>query len=847
MAGCGIAVLAGASAAVAAEGDGPPSTAAIEELVKKGRVDEALDGWAARYLAVKDPGAREEALRRHVELASQHAASPAEAWLVGAVRDADGDWTVCAGRRVVLVVSTASLDGVAPQRLAALADGFSLVVERLSGERPVPPPAPAAAPGQAAPPPPDRWERPVLGAGVRVDPAKARVDDFLAAHPGNPAKGEALVLGSAVALLRRVRGGLPNQRVSQLEPGLSWTVAALASREMANGAAMQLWSDIATQARKEYDDRWGSALLPDDALEGDALLHLFSSTMLSEPDPAAAVAAILKLPRETVRSRAIARSHDSLVEMLGNSLSPGAYFRLAAAGWMPAAAELPDAAARVAAESEREEALALRNDGATGAATGKLRAAADEIGSGTCAEQLRLDALDSLARDELKSARGGMKDIALIEGFEFIGPLPGTMDATLGPTTSHLLAVGVMHALESRPLKLTEPSKTTYKWEEPRETGWSPLLARTPWGDRRGTSWSSACVASVKLPKRIDAWIRVRPVTGSWERPRLHVDGVPVDPLPDGSCVVPGEKGTVLTLSHDTSINCALLLDTAPVADALGRRLNGEDPLLLLRTWASRRAPMATPAAVRLVTTAEGPPRTAALGLLGPAAGGDAAQVEAVLGAVGDDPAALVAFVRLCRGNRDPQAVDRLVELATADKAPADLVDAVRGVLECALFRHVPADPPGMAALWARGRKWVESTVFAEFETARDPGMDRPGFRAEGDPLASAGGCLGGHGWIYPGCAALLRVPRDVPGAAKTVSVRYLSTPGPLHVKGEVTNGRKTAEFEWKAPVTEPGRWTVATFPLPAGIKDAVAFVLDTPCRDYRLDALAVGAAPLGD
>jgi hypothetical protein len=829
-----------------------PTVERVQLDEQAGRVEEALAGWAARALAAEKPAERADALRRYVALASKHAAS-ADPYLADAVSRSGAGIRLVAGRRIVIVAPDEAVGAVDGKVLAALADAYSIAIERIAGAR-----APCVQIAKQDKRLRDAAGRYVVGVWPIPKPVADEVFDAWR-NAGDPAtRGAALAYDVAASLAQACLYAAPNRRAPQLGPAVTTALRDLAARAVADAAGVALADEARKEAKQAFEKQWAPGCLPcDSAAAESAITHLFLAALdagrASGNDAADTLRKFLTEPRREAgwgRGR-VASGREAALEPFATSMPPEAVALFRRAGVLPAGPAYDEMLRRVAADDTCREADTLRSGETEGTAARMFRAAADSVSDSPLSEELLLEALAIEERTEPKKARAAAQKLGLIQGFDFLGPLPDVRPKDNLPVAQRLMPLAVATAPSRLPFKLKDPVEVSFKWDEVKDV-YDHLVQRTPWADKKGTSWGGATIAAIRWPKDMGRVVRIRPCRDGWSNVLVLADGRPVEPWPDGSSIVPGAKGTEILLTSAARITCSLpWRDAKTVDEDLAAAAADADPPLALRPWAARRVALAVPAIVAALTKLPDADFQRHAVLLAPFHGGDAAACDALLAHANSRPAVLAAYLGTCRGTRDPAVLDRLVALAAAPDAPAEVQAGVQAVLETTLFRKVTEKGPALAALWERGRKWLATTVAAEGEEVRDLIEWAPCFRASAGAGASGAACLapsgtgGGRGEGY----LCVDVPEGAGTATLTVRWRPVGA-GRLTLHGTVTDGRKPRPFSIDVPAPAAGAdgvpWTSDAFDLGPIPRGRVVIALDDPCASgCEIDAFAVGAKPL--
>jgi len=827
---------------VPAEDAAPPPVATLEQLEKSGSIAKAREGWAERYLAAANRTERLAAMRKFVALAERQAGRSTEDWVTACANGAEEPTVVLTGTRVVLVLAKARLGKTTPQRMRALADGASLVIDRIAGFTPRPQePMP---PRRGRPPslPIDRFGRLILvQGGLQLGGTIGPVDGRIwAAEPTHV--GVQLTAPIARAIAADVADEGSNANLALLEPGVSLAVARLTVGELGEPGAVPPVVEWAKKARESFEQGWVPGCLPSEWFpRGDELAHLLDQAWRTGGDPLDRAQALFHLDRRSISDRAVASHHDLIVEMLRAALPPAGFALFQQHGVAPVGEGLDELLDRVRAAPMRADAWQRDRDGFPEGAARDLRDAADELGASLAGEQLVFEALSIEHRKDSKKARSAARKYDLIDDFVFAGPVPDNWLREESINAGSRLVPHVLaRAVERRDFKTDDPIRVDVEWK-PVKHQKRDVLPRTSRRDKRGITWGGRQLASVKLTKDLGEWVRVRPLGQNGDGSVLCVDGRPLDRWPDGSYVVPGKKGRVLTLSENGSITCALAWrDEAFVRDGVRLAAQETRSVAALRPWAARGLDVALPAITGALVKLGDADLLREMRLLAPYAGGDAAAFDAMIARAKGKPPVLAAYLAICRGNRDPDVLDRLVKMAAG--GDVGTVKAVQAILSVALFRDVTESGDDLTKLWAKGRKWIAATGYAEAEAMRDVTSSWPGFVVQVDADATGRACLGSSTWGGGRGTGTLVLE---PGSGKSLSVRWRSNGAPLHLSGMLTDGKKTVPLDLRAAASGSG-FQVSTFPLPAPPKKRMALILHDPCAEgYQLDAFAIGAKPL--
>jgi hypothetical protein len=845
--------LAASSSGFAGEGV-PPTAERVQLDEQAGRVEEALAGWAARAVDAATPAERSDALRHYVALASKNGAA-ADGWLTDSVSRSGAGIKVIAGRRVVVVAPDEAVGAADTNALAAQLDAYALAIERLSGVR-----APQVQLGKTDKRPQDAARRFVVGVWPIPKPVSDQAFDAWRNNEDAKAKGAGLAYDVAWSLAQASLGVVPNRRAQLLGPAAAMALHDLAARAVGDAAGVALADESRKNAREAFEKHWVPGCLPAESAPADTVIvHLFFAALevgrAAGRDPGEALRAFLGEPRRDSGwgGRRIASARESALEPLaGVWNAPGALSGFQQAGVAPVGPELEDVGRRVAAEDQCREAESIRNE-SEGTAARMFRTAAESLGASLVREELILEALSIEERTEAKKSRAAAQKLGLIEGFEFLGPLPDVRPKDNAPVAQRLVPLAVATASGRLAFKVKDPVEVSLKWDEVKDV-YDHLVQRTPWSDKKGTSWGGATLAAIRWTKDMGRALRIRPCRDGWSDVFVLADGRPVERWPDGSFIVPGAKGTEIVLTSAARITCSLPWRDAKSVEADLAAAGASDPCsaaLTLRPWAARRVAVALPAIVATLAKLPDAEFQRHAVLLAPYHGGDAAACDAMLAYAKAHPAVLGAYLEMCRGTRDAAVLDRLVALATAPDAAPDTVASVRSVLETTLFRKVTETGAALATLWDRGKKWLAATGAAEGEDVRDLLDAWPCFGAAAGAGASGRACLApssagagrGEGYL---CV-------DVPegSGAATLAVRWkASGAGRLTLRGTVTDGRKSRPFSIDAPApaaaADGAAWSVDSFDLGAIPRGRVVIALEDPCASgCEIDSLAVGAKPV--
>jgi hypothetical protein len=489
------------------------------------------------------------------------------------------------------------------------------------------------------------------------------------------------------------------------------------------------------------------------------------------------------------------------------------------------------------------------NDASRATAARMFRAAADQLAGAIAADEVMIEALELEEKEDPRRTRAAAKKLGLIEGFEFLGPLPAVRPNNDAPVASRLMPFAVSTAEGRRPLKMKEPVDISLKWADVKDP-YDHLVERTPWGDKRGMTWGSATVAALKWTKDVGRVVRLRPCRSEWTDVVVLCDGRASERWPDGSVLVSGAKGAEIVLTSSERINCSVPWRDAKSVDAdLAANAAEPDAVLALRPWAARRVAFALPVIVDALVKLADAEFVRDVVLLAPYRGGDAAACDAVLAHARGRPGALAAYLDVCRGTRDVAVLDKIVALGTAADAAPEIVAKTQAVVEGALFRKTTEKGPDLAAVYERGKKWLAGAASAEAEEIRDLHDANSSFRVAADGPASGRACIvpnGGGGRRGEGYLQL-----DVPagGGAAFLALRWQPTGGGrLTLRGYFADGKKQTPFAIDVPAVgaEKPQWIVDVFELGAIPRGRIVMAIDDPCSaGYKLDALAVGAKPL--
>jgi hypothetical protein len=845
------AVVAGGPTSRADDAAQPPTVERIELDEKSGRVAEALDGWATRYLGVSAPAERAVASKRYVELAARRPVD-ADPWLVSAVANSGAGFSIVAGRRVVLVTTTEALGGADVGRVAAVLDAVALAVERIVGARP-----PVGKPGDGDKRPRDSAGRFLVGTSGLPKPASEQAFETSIGPPDAKNRGVALSNSFADACARAAIAAAPNRRARLLEPAVSLVVADLVAREIGEPSVIPLVDQFRARVKERYELDWAPGCLPGESIAADdSLTELFFRGLEAERaakrEPADAMHAFFATARPDSWSNGrVGSPRDLGLESVAASFSPAFVDVFRRAGVMPVGRAFDEMKARAEAEQQCREAEGLRfEDGSRAAAARMFRAAADQLAGGIAADELTVEALELEEKDDAKRTRAAAKKLGLIEGFEFLGPLPGSRPNNDVPVASRLMPFAVSTAEGRRPLKMKEPVDISLKWADVKDP-FDHLVERTPWGDKRGINSGGATVAALKWTKDLGRVIRLRPCRSEWADVSVLCDGRVAERWPDGSVLVSGGKGAEIVLTSAARITCSVPWRDAKSVDAdLAANAAEPDAVLALRPWAARRVAAALPVVVDALAKLADAEFVRDVVLLAPYRGGDAAACEAMLAHARGRPAALAAYLDVCRGARDVAVLDKIVALGTSADAAPEIVAKTQAVVEGALFRRTTEKGAELAAVWERGKKWLAGVAVAEAEDVRDLHDANSSFRVAVDAAAWGRACIAPNGW--GGRRGEGYLPLDVPagGGAAFLAVRWQPSGGArLTLKGYFADGRKQTPFSIDVPAvgaSDKPQWSVDVFelgPIPHG---KIVLAIDDPCAaGYKLDALAVGAKPI--
>lgn len=847
--------------AAAQDGAAPPAPPAVQELddlEKAGKLGEAVDGWAERYLAAATVAERRAEMRRFVAASEKLGPGPeARGWLLNAVARDAKDAVIVRGRRALVVLRREDLGDTTAAHMAALLDGAALALERTFGfspgprerlgNRPVrprggrwrPPGTAPAAPEQ--PVEPDALERIVVsGPNVRFSipvPLDGRFDAVDPAH-----RGSELLTPCAVAFAATMTDGVPNARAPLLDPALATALGWVAAGELDDPASGAVLVKAYKDGRDALAREWSAGCLAPRWMRSPLLTVALVDALGVGGDALTASHALLALDRDYVADRTVVSSHDLIVEFLSAALPPSGYASLVATGYAPDGHALTAARQRVHAEIERAAAIGLERSGAATSAADRLHAEAQLLDDPLLVDQLTLDALGVELRAGAKKVEARVRKLELIDDFKYLGPIPENWvrGRFVRPDT-RLVPLAVARADKRRGLKSDEPVKVSLEWQDAMQEK-DDLLPRTPWRDRKGVTWGGTQVAGAHGGADRGDFILVRPRRTGWESSTLCVDGSVPEMLPDGSCVAPGGKDTVFALVDGGSITCALpWRDADTVTTLIQADARTETPLRALRPWAACAAVPALPELVRVMSHLSDAEFATAVTLLTPFAGGDAEAFDALRVHVAGKPALAVAHLAACAGTRDAAVLDRVAVIAADDTGPEG--DAARAVLTAALFRPVTESGDALRELWKSGRKWLSQTGYAEAESVRDPTGSTSGFgpavdaRAGAHAVLAAMDAFGGYG------TGMTRVRGEPSG--KYVTVRWRSSGAPLDLRGVLTDGKKDVSFAWKA-VRSQADFDVTSFELPGPPKKDVHLVLEDPCVDgVVIDAVVLGPEPL--
>lgn len=828
----------------------PPTAERVQLDETAGRFEDALAGWSARYLGSKSAADRADALKRYVALATRHP-DAADPWLVDSVQRSGPGIRVLAGRRIVAVVPDDVVAEADAARVAALLDASSLAVERLTGARP-----PVPVPDKQDKRPRDRLGRFLAGWWPIAKPVADQSFDHWIAGAGDSSRGPGLAWALAGTLASASVRAAPNHRAALLDPAVSNVVRDLAAREIADPAVVAPADAFRASAKERYETDWEPGCLPGEWLGNDAALaHLFFLALDGERaakrEPADALRAWLTEPRRASgwsRTR-VASPQDLALEPLAAVASPGFLDVFRRAGFLPTGRGFEAMKTRVAADELCAEADALRWDDATrGPAARAYRAAAQALGWSIVSDDLMVEAFGLEEKDDAKKARAGVEKLGLVEGFEFLAPIPETRLKDGAAAAVRLLPLAVATAPGRLPFKVKDPVDVSLKWAEVKDP-YERLVERTPWGDKKGLTWGGAAIAAIRWSKELGREVRLRPCRGDSSDVTVLAGGRPADRWPDGSVLVPGSKGTEIVLVSASRITCSVPWRDAKSVDDDLAAAAAEKQALALRPWASRRVAAALPSIVETLTKLPDADAVREMRLLAPYRGGDAATCEAMLAHAKGRPAVLGAYLEACRGTRDAAVLARLVALALADDAPPETLARVQYVLDGALFRKVPEKGPALAALWERAKKWMPSAAFAEGEEIRDLHDATSCFRVVAEPLAWGRACIAPSGWNAGHGEGYLALDLpEGPGPA-WLTVRWQAVgAGRLTLRGSVTDGRKTRPFAVDVP--SPGgdkpQWTLDVFEIGQVPRGRIVVAIDDPCASgCRIDAIALGPKPL--
>jgi hypothetical protein len=851
---CFAALAVAASAGPGTRADDAPAPPTVERIgldEAAGKVEEALAGWAARYLGVATAPDRAQAMQRYVALAAKNP-SEADPWLSDAVQRSGAGIKVVAGRRVVLVTPEEFLAGADAAKLAAWFDAAELAVERMTGARPL-----VGKETKNDKRPRDRAGRYLIGASPLPKPASEQAFETWIVTPDETSRGPALTYSVAGSCASASIPQAPNHRAQNLDPALMHVVRDLAVRETAEPASVAIADTYRKRAKERYENEWAPGCLPGEWIPADEpLAHLLFLALDAERaakrEPLAAIHAFLDEPRRDSYGTGgrVASSRELGLEPLAAVLCPAAVDVLRRAGLLPSGLAYEDMKRRVVAEDMCREAESMRyDDSSRGAAARQFRAAAQTLEGTIAGDETIVEALGLEEKDDPKKARSAAQKLGLIEGFDFLAPLPETRVKDDIPFAARMLPLAVATASARHPFKVKEPVDVSLKWAEVKDP-YDRLVERTPWGDKKGITWGGSAVAATKWTKDLGRWLRLRPCRGEWSAVSVLADGRFLDPWPDGSVIVPGAKGTDIVLASPSRITCSVPWRDGRSVDAdLAAAAGEKDAVLALRPWAARRVTAALPSIVAALTALPDADLVTAVKQLAPYRGGDAATCDAMLARAKDHATVLAAYLDVCRGTRDPAVIDRLVALATAGDVPTETLTRVQYVMDGALFRKVTEKGPDLAALWDRGRKWLGTVGIAEAEDTRDLHDATPSFRALADPKAWGRACLGPAGGnAFRGEGYL---PLDVPEASGNASIAVRWQPvggGRLTLRGSVSDGKRTKPFSLDMPAPSSGEaeWAIDVLDLGPIPRGRVVFAIDDPCASgCRIDAIAVGAKPL--
>jgi len=839
------------SASRADDATQPPTVERIEGDEKAGRVAEALDGWATRCVGAPAPAERAAASKRYVALAAGHPVD-ADAWLVAAVANSGVGHSIVAGRRVVLVTQTEFLGGADVARVAALLDATALAVERIVGVRP---PVGQAPPGDKRPR--DSSGRLLVGTWGLPKPVGEQAFDISIPPPDAKNRGVALANSFAAACARAAIAAAPNRRARLLEPAVSQVVCDFVAREVGEPSVLALVDAFRGRIKDRLDLEWTPGCLPGEWFATDDMMtELFFRGLEAERaakrEPSDAMRAYFTVVRHDA-SWGIGRvgsPRDLALEPVAAAFSPGFVDVFRRAGVMPVGRAFDEMKVRAEVEQQCREAEELRGDDASRATAARMfRAAAERLAGGIASDEVMLQALEIEEKDDSKRSRAAAKKLGLIEGFEFLGPLPGNRPDNDAPVASRLMPFAVSTAEGRRPLKVKATVDVSLKWAEVKDPN-DQLVERTPWRDKRGMSWGNAAVAAIKWPKDAGRLVRLRPCRSEWTDVVVLCDGRPFDRFPDGSVLVSGAKGAEIILTSSAAITCSVPWRDARSVDAdLAATAAEPDAMLALRPWAARRVAAALPPIVDALVKLPDADFVRDVVLLAPYRGGDASAADAVLAHVRGRPAALAAYLDVCRGTRDVAVLDKIVALGAAADAKPEIVAKAQAVVEGALFRRTAEKGGDLAAVYERGKKWLAGAACAEAEDVRDLHDANSSFRVAADGPACGRACIapnGGGGRRGEGYLQL-----DVPagGGAAFLAVRWQPTSGGrLTLKGYFADGKKQTPFSIDVPAVgaEKPEWVLDVFELGQIPHGRIVMAIDDPCSaGYKLDALAVGAKPL--
>jgi hypothetical protein len=829
----------------------PPTAECVQSDEQAGRVEEALAGWAARSLTAATPAERADALRRYIALASKHGAA-ADGYLSDAMARSGAGLRLVAGRRVVVVAPEEAVGAADGSVVAALLDAYALAIERISGARP-----PCIQLAKTDKRPQDAAGRFVVGVWPIPKPLSDQAFDGWRNSADPKQRGPGFAYDVAASIASASLGAARNRRAQLLGPAAAVALRDLAARAVADAAGVALADEARKAAKTAFETNWVPGCLPAESAPADSVLtHLLFAAIDGERaagrDPGEALRAFLHEPRRDAGwgGWRVATPRETAFEPLAASMSAEAVAVFRRAGALPSGPSYDDMLRRVAAEDQCRDADSLRGESESTAAR-MFRTAAESLGDSLVREELVLEALSIEERAEPKKARAAAQKLGLIEGFDFLGPLPDVRPKDNAPVAQRLMPLAVATAPSRLPFKSKEPVEVSLKWDEVKDV-YDHLVQRTPWADKKGTSWGGATVAAIRWTKDMGRVLRVRPCRDASTDVLVLVDGRPAERWPDGSFIVPGAKGTEILLTSAARITCSLPWRDAKSVDAdLADAAADKDAPLALRPWAARRIPAALPAIVATLTKLGDADFQRHAVLLAPYHGGDAAACDAMLAHAKAHPAVLPAYLGTCRGSRDPAVLDRLVALASAADATPDAVTQVQAVLETTLFRRVTEKGPALTALWERGRKWIAGTAAAEGEDVRDLIEPAPCFRVAGGAAASGAACLAPSGWGGGRGEGYLSL--DVPEASgpATLCVRWRPVgAGRLTLRGTITDGRKPRPFSIDVPAPTASAdgvaWTADWFDVGAVPHGRVVVAIDDPCASgCEIDALALGARPV--